>query len=204
VPPPNIARRRRLADAAIELVALQGLHGLTHRALDKHAALPAGTASNYFPTRDALLIATMQRVWELHHQDMETQVPPPGSGPRRRPSLALAAEQIAASLVEAATTHRDRYVAIFEMQSEVRRRPDLARALAELQRQSAGETSAFHAARGLPIPAPAVPGLQILYGGALLALLSMPVELVTLEQARPLARAMIYGVRPPSARSGGA
>jgi DNA-binding transcriptional regulator YbjK len=196
VPPPNPSRRRALTDAAIELVAHQGLHGLTHRALDGQAGVPAGTASNYFSTRDALLVATMQRVWALHHEDMERQSDAVGATrrPGRRGTLADAVELIAGSLVHAATTQRDRYVTIFEMQSEMRRRPELAAALVELQTSSAGQTSAYHAARRLPIRPDAVPSLEILYGGALLALVSMPAERVTLARARPLAHAMIYGV----------
>jgi AcrR family transcriptional regulator len=213
VPPPNAARRRTLTDAAIELVARRGLHGLSHRAVDRQAGVPAGTTSNYFGTRDALLVATMERVWELHHLDMESQDPTDGGAVRarakpdrssgrapvegRRASLADAVELIAASLVEAATTHRERYVAIYEMQSEMRRRPELGQALARLQTRSAKETTAYHAARGLPIPPDVVPSLEILYGGALLSLLSVPVAQVTLDAARPLAHTLIYGATRP-------
>ena len=44
-------RRERLLDAAIELVGLQGLTALTHRAVDAAAGVPTGTASNYWRTR---------------------------------------------------------------------------------------------------------------------------------------------------------
>ena len=57
VPPPNNERRAQLADAAIELLAASGVHGVTHRAVDRRAGLPAGTASNYFRSREALLVA---------------------------------------------------------------------------------------------------------------------------------------------------
>lgn len=48
-------RRRLLADAAVRVVAREGLRGLTHRAVDAEAGLPTGSASNVFRTRDALL-----------------------------------------------------------------------------------------------------------------------------------------------------
>lgn len=84
---------------------MPGEHGLTHRALDRRAAVPGGTASNSFPSRDALLIAVMERVWELHHEDMQTDgTPPTRTG--RRATLADAVDLIAASLVRAATTQR--------------------------------------------------------------------------------------------------
>ncbi len=54
-------RRDVLLDAAIDLLGQSGIHGLTHRAVDVAAALPAGSASNHFRTRDALLNAVAER-----------------------------------------------------------------------------------------------------------------------------------------------
>jgi len=54
-------RRDALLDAAIDLLGQSGIHGLTHRAVDVAAALPAGSASNHFRTRDALLNAVAER-----------------------------------------------------------------------------------------------------------------------------------------------
>ena len=70
MPPPNAQRRAQLADAAIDLLVESGVHGVTHRAIDRRAELPAGTASNYFRSREALLVAVTQRVTELHQADM--------------------------------------------------------------------------------------------------------------------------------------
>jgi Uncharacterized protein conserved in bacteria len=54
-------RRDELLDAAISLLGERGMHGLTHRAVDTAAGLPAGSASNHFRTRDALLDAVVER-----------------------------------------------------------------------------------------------------------------------------------------------
>jgi DNA-binding transcriptional regulator YbjK len=54
-------RRDELLDAAICVLGERGMHGLTHRAVDAAAGLPAGSASNYFRTRDALLNAVVER-----------------------------------------------------------------------------------------------------------------------------------------------
>ena len=54
-------RRDDLLDAAICLLSERGTHALTHRAVDAAAGLPAGSASNYFRTRDALLNAVVER-----------------------------------------------------------------------------------------------------------------------------------------------
>jgi AcrR family transcriptional regulator len=54
-------RREHLLDAAITVLGERGIHALTHRAVDAQAGLPAGSASNHFRTRDALLDAVMDR-----------------------------------------------------------------------------------------------------------------------------------------------
>ena len=54
-------RREHLLDTAIGLIGQRGIHGLTHRSLDAAAGLPAGSASNHFRTRDALLNAVVER-----------------------------------------------------------------------------------------------------------------------------------------------
>jgi AcrR family transcriptional regulator len=54
-------RRDHLLDAAITALGERGIHGLTHRAVDAQAALPPGSTSNHFRTRDALLEAVVER-----------------------------------------------------------------------------------------------------------------------------------------------
>ncbi|MER5616343.1 TetR/AcrR family transcriptional regulator [Streptomyces sp. NPDC002215] len=62
----NQERRDRLGDAAIAVLAESGSRGLTHRAVDATADVPMGTTKNYFPTRDALLRASAERIMELY------------------------------------------------------------------------------------------------------------------------------------------
>lgn len=59
------SKRELVADAALTVLAEQGSRGLTHRAVDQAAALPAGSTSNYFRTRSALLEAALARHIEL-------------------------------------------------------------------------------------------------------------------------------------------
>ncbi|MFE5806616.1 TetR/AcrR family transcriptional regulator [Streptomyces sp. NPDC056491] len=63
-------RRTLIADTAIGLVAAAGLRGLTHRAVDGAAHLPAGSTSYYFRTRTALIGACYQRLAELDLGDV--------------------------------------------------------------------------------------------------------------------------------------
>ena len=69
--PPNPERRNQILDAAIDILCDDGVGGLTHRQVDSRAAVPAGTTSNYFRTRQALLEATAQRTVDLHWQRVE-------------------------------------------------------------------------------------------------------------------------------------
>jgi DNA-binding transcriptional regulator YbjK len=46
-----MSRRALIADAAISTLARDGMRGLTHRAVDRTAGLPEGSASYYFRTR---------------------------------------------------------------------------------------------------------------------------------------------------------
>ena len=69
--PPNAERRTLILDAAIDLLCDDGVGGLTHRQLDSRTGLPAGTTSNYFRTRQALLEATASRTVDLHWQRVE-------------------------------------------------------------------------------------------------------------------------------------
>jgi AcrR family transcriptional regulator len=58
-------RREILLDAAIQVLGERGVRALTHRAVDAEAGVAAGSTANYFPTREALLEAIVERVSAL-------------------------------------------------------------------------------------------------------------------------------------------
>src|SRR5690349_18407799 len=192
VPPPNEQRRAQLADAGINLLVASGVHGVTHRAVDRRAGLPAGTTSNYFRSREALLTAIAHRVVERHQADMADAArarPPSAEGTVKNRAIDLILE----SLLLAAGPHRARYLAVFELRLESLRRPALAAAIDELTGVMAAFTAGHHSELGLGIPPAAVPPLLVLYGGALFALVTGPIEAVTREAVRPLAIAIVEG-----------
>jgi DNA-binding transcriptional regulator YbjK len=189
VPPLNTHRRAELADAAIALLAETGVHGVTHRAVEKRAGLPVGTASNYFRSREALLLAAAERVGELHYADMDAAADSHRRAAARTRDRAV--DLIAGSLSTAATTYRDRYLAIFELRLESLRLPALAEALSGLLQRSVAFTASHHADLGLEIPPAAVPTLVALYGGALFTLVSSPPDEITPALARDLASAIV-------------
>src|SRR5215475_4796512 len=106
-PPPNQRRREALADAAIAILGTSGIHALSHRAVDERAGLPAGTAANYFPTRDELLAAAAQRLFGLHVAAMEA-ADSQAAGPLGPGGLA---DLIGGALYDWATRERARYLA---------------------------------------------------------------------------------------------
>ncbi|MFE3630221.1 TetR/AcrR family transcriptional regulator [Streptomyces goshikiensis] len=63
-------RRTLLADAALGVLADEGARGLTHRAVDRRAAMPPGTTSAYFRTRAALLTALVTRLVHLDQGEL--------------------------------------------------------------------------------------------------------------------------------------
>jgi len=193
-PPRNTRRRNALADAAIEVLGTSGIHKLSHRAVDERADLPTGTAANYFPRRDDLLAAAAERVAELHITEMTaadraTAIP---AGDAVGPDVL--AELIGASLYDAATRHRTRYLAAYELALESTRQPALAVAMSRLGGGAMETTLAEHRALGLTTTPSQVLELIALYNGTLLTLVVAPADSVTREATLALARSLVAGV----------
>ncbi|MGW4379475.1 TetR/AcrR family transcriptional regulator [Kitasatospora sp. NPDC004531] len=87
-------RRTLLADAALGVLADHGMRGLTHRAVDRAAALPDGTTSAYFRTRAALLTALVRRLVELDQRELESAAAE-AVGPRTAAELVGGLAQLA-------------------------------------------------------------------------------------------------------------
>jgi DNA-binding transcriptional regulator YbjK len=127
-----MSRRAEIADAAIATLARDGMRGLTHRAVDRAAGLPEGSASYYFRTRQALLQATVERLAELDTSDMlDSTGMLPSTGLAALPGLDLDTfVDAAAGIVESwLTTGRERQLARYELALEATRRPELRQAL---------------------------------------------------------------------------
>ncbi|WP_433620845.1 TetR/AcrR family transcriptional regulator [Nocardia sp. CA-120079] len=58
------ARRAKLLDAAIEIIADSGVSGATHRAIATRAGVPLSTTSYFFASLDELIAAALQLVAE--------------------------------------------------------------------------------------------------------------------------------------------
>jgi len=143
--PSNPARRAALCDAGLRVLATSGARGLTHRAVDAEADVPTGTASNYFRSRDALLGALGQRIFERLTPPAER--PDPRGG--RPPSVELVAayvRDVAARVLGAP----ELTLALLELRLEATRRPSLAATLGRTLAAGYQADVAFHVGRGLP------------------------------------------------------
>ncbi len=188
-PPRNVQRRRMLADAAIEILGTRGIHHLSHRAVDETASLPPGTATNYFKSREELLEAVASRIVELQLADMDATTADMTEAVDE-PALAAL---IGRMLHEAATIHRTRLLAMFELLLEATRRPALLAALSGLATSTLGATVAHHRALGLQSSPEQAQALIMLYGGALFSLVTAPPGSVTQENSGSLARCIVAG-----------
>ena len=127
--PANPHRRARILDTAIDILVDTGIGGVTHRQVDDRAGLPAGTTSNYFRTRLALLEATAARTADLHWQYVETLRAVIGE-PMTRDGLKML---LARMIFEPDEQFRRRTLARFELFMEGTRRPELQPFLRALQ-----------------------------------------------------------------------
>jgi DNA-binding transcriptional regulator YbjK len=156
-----MSRRALIADAAISTLARDGMRGLTHRAVDRTAGLPEGSASYYFRTRQALLQATVERLAELTTADMLASaalvdsaatvdgaaVPPPPA-PELTDFGALAAALVGSWLAAG----RERQLARYELSLEATRRPELRQTLVTTGAAIRAVIAGRFAAAGVPEP----------------------------------------------------
>ncbi|MEV5838833.1 TetR family transcriptional regulator [Nocardia sp. NPDC052112] len=121
----NPERRQALLDASIEVLAREGARGLTFRAVDQEAGVPAGTASNYFPNRDALLVQVGNRYYErlIPSDDAVAK----SRGPQTRETMT----ELMTEVVDRVYHFRTGYLAILELRLEATRRPELQALLTE-------------------------------------------------------------------------
>ncbi|WP_460809076.1 TetR/AcrR family transcriptional regulator [Nocardioides salsibiostraticola] len=63
-------RHQALRRASLDVITMQGLRGLTHRAVDRQAQLPQGTTSAYYRSRSALQSALAAYVTERLGDDV--------------------------------------------------------------------------------------------------------------------------------------
>lgn len=165
----NPERRARLLDAAIELLAREGARGLSYRALDAEAGVPAGTSSNYFRNRDDLLHEVAVRVHErLQPAEAyveETKVAEPT---RRREA------EVLKDLLGRVTAQRSGHLALLELRLEATRRPALRAALTETIAADLDANVRYHLESRFPGGRDDVVMMYLALTGMLLERLTLP------------------------------
>lgn len=165
----NPERRLALLDAAIDVLARDGARGLTFRAVDAQAGVPAGTASNYFASRDALLTQAGSRI----HVRMTPAPDRVDAALRPEPSRELVAE-LMRWLVRRMAEERTGYLAMLELRLEATRRPALQAELNRAVREELDRNIRFHLDAGLPGDADTVLVLYLAMTGLLLEHFTLP------------------------------
>lgn len=141
----NPARRTALLDAAIEVLARDGARGLTLRAIDAEAAVPTGTASNYFRNRDDLLRQVMRRTRERLAPD-----PAVVAEAMRAPRSEKLVTELMRQLVARMRADRSSNLAMLELRLAATRRPQLGEELGGFLDTEHTELIDFHLDAGLP------------------------------------------------------
>jgi DNA-binding transcriptional regulator YbjK len=141
--PANPERRNQILDTAIDILCDDGVGGLTHRQVDTRAGVPAGTTSNYFRTRQALLEATAARTVDLHWQRVEMLQA--AVGPLSRDAL----KALMIRMLEPDEQFRRWTLARFELFMESTRREELRPLMAELQAAAVKSATLIFDAAGL-------------------------------------------------------
>ncbi|QLH24217.1 TetR/AcrR family transcriptional regulator [Streptomyces sp. Rer75] len=187
----NDERRAALVDAAIEVLAAEGARGLTFRAVDTEAAVPPGTASNYFANRDDLLTQAGARVYERLQPDEATIARQRASTRDREGYTALMRE-----LVGRISAFRTGYLALLELRLEATRRPALRAVLTERVRADMAANLAYHEESGLPGDATAVRLLHLALNWLIVEQLTLPDMFSEAERGALVAAAVERIVTP--------
>lgn len=164
----NPERRQALLDASIEVLARDGARGLTFRAVDKEAGVPAGTASNYFSNRDELLVQVGHRYYErlIPGEDVVAQ--------SRQRQTRESMIDLMTEVIERVSGFRSGYLAVLELRLEATRRPELQALLTERVRADLDFNVANYRESGLPGGEDAVVLLYLALNWLILERLTLP------------------------------
>lgn len=167
------ARSELVADAAVTVLASEGLRGLTHRAVDAEAGLPDGSTSNCFRSRSALLEAVVARLEEL---DLAALTSAPRPDPASMPAVAAHLAGTVAQMTSRrhARTTRARLALLLDETA--------APAMEAGHRRFVGMLEDLLTAGGQPDPPSAARAVADLLEGALVHAVSVPSRRVDVEE----------------------
>lgn len=186
----NPERRAALVDAAIEVLARDGARGLTFRAVDAEAAVPKGTASNYFASRDELLAQVTGQIHQRIAPDPD-EVTEVMKAPRGRELVT----ELMGWINRRVSSDRTGYLAMLELRLEATRRPELRESLTATLRGALEDDLRFHAEGGLPGDRTAVLIMYLAMTGLMLEQRTLP-GVVPTEETDGLIAALVERAIP--------
>lgn len=167
--PRNDDRRAALADAGIRVLAEEGARGLTHRAVDAAAGTPTGTASNYFPRRDDLVSALVDRI-------AERLAPTPDAVTPDTPADGTLFTAYVHDVLRRLRADPHVALALFELRLEAARRPHVAATLGAWRQRAFEDDITFTREAGLPGGATEIALLHHAIDGLVLDHLTVPLD----------------------------
>ena len=193
-----MSRRAQALDAALALLGEAGVRALTHGAVDRHGGLPAGTTSNHFRTRDALLAGVLDHLAQ-RELALIASLERRGTGGTSVESLVGEAADVVSFLLGPGRTQTTARHALF---LEAAWRPELRPHLLAATRPFWALLEERLADLGAPAPDAAARTLLACIDGLIVDQLTRPQEHFDARSAlRPLVTALAAPGAPPS--SGG-
>jgi DNA-binding transcriptional regulator YbjK len=165
-------RRRQLLDAALHVIADDGLRGLTHRAVDRRAGLPEGTCSAYLRTRHALQAALTEYVADTLLADVDRLAARLRDCPPDHEEGVSAALDLFLRWLD----QRELLIARLELTMAATRDPDLSLLLADHRARLVELVDEIMQAAGKEHSADRAEALVASYDGVLIGALLKPVE----------------------------
>jgi DNA-binding transcriptional regulator YbjK len=165
--------RDRALEAAVELLGAEGVRALTHARVDERAGLPAGSTSNWFRTRRALLGGIVDWIAERERADLDPAAVPAIEGVEGLVEGLSAMVELQAGPFAART--RARYALFLELADD----PELGEPLRRQRREFERWTERIVTDVGIADPGPATRALMALGDGLLLHRLTVDPALDT-------------------------
>ncbi len=184
-------RKTVIADAAIALLGQAGAKGLTHRAVDAAAGLPAGSTSFYCRTRHELLTLALLRHAALDMQDLRADA-------QRMARASLGLNDLVELLGDRVADwlspgKRGRLVARFELFLMASRDPELAAIVAQQRQHFLHATEAALGRAGVASPAAMAPMVLVVVDALLLDQVSANGPVLSLAQQQAMFRRLLQG-----------
>jgi len=116
--PTDPDRPQRIADAAWEVIARDGIEALSHRSVAAQAGVPLGSTTYHFKTLDDILVAAIEKAIPETRAEIETWA----EGLGDNPDLAVALAELAVRWVD---EHEQRTIVEYQLTIAALRRPVL-------------------------------------------------------------------------------